>query len=291
MNRKARRIAAKRDLARRSAPSDTIGVPRTVVDLMDKARQSYRQGHGAQAESLCRQVLALMPAHVDSLNLLGIIAQSSGRHKLSVKMLSRAIASDPINAACHYNLGSSYQAVNQHENAATHFKKAIALGLSGNNTEEFITRNPTIATYLDRLEKEQLLLHQTDFFDASGLESIANDLFLRCAMECVVLRGRALEMLLTRLRFAFLRFATANAAAPRPVSDDLVSCLSALALQCFLNEYLYFQTPDETQHSIRLRNLLLEQLNSGCESEPITLAAVAAYFPLYQLPGADKILK
>ena len=88
MNRKARRIAAKRDLARRSAPSDTIGVPRTVVDLMDKARQSYRQGHGA--------VLALMPAHVDSLNLLGIIAQSSGRHKLSVKMLSRAIASDPI---------------------------------------------------------------------------------------------------------------------------------------------------------------------------------------------------
>src|SRR5262249_13114414 len=58
-----------------------------------------------------------------------------------------------------------------------------------------------------------------------------------------------------------------------------------------LNEYVYLQTRDERQHSIQLRDLLLEQLNGDCRSEPLTLAAVGGYFSLYQLPGADKILK
>ena len=79
-----------------------------------------------------------MPTHVHSLNLIGIIAQSSGRHQLSVKMFTRAIASDPLNAACHYNIGSSCQALNRRDEAVIHFKKAIALGLSERNIEEFI---------------------------------------------------------------------------------------------------------------------------------------------------------
>ena len=258
---------------------------------MDEARGQYRQGKGAQAEGLCRQVLARVPTHVHSLNLIGIIAQSSGRHQLSVKMFTRAIASDPLNAACHYNIGSSYQALNRRDEAAIHFKKAIALGLSEKNVEELIMQSPVIVTCLDRLEKEQPLSRQTDdLFSTAGLEAVADELLLRCAMESIVIRGRALEIFLTRLRFALLRLAAANAVAPRAVADELVFCLSALAQQCFLNEYVYSQGEEETRRSIRLRNLLLEQLNDIGEVAPLTLAAVGAYFPLYQLPETETIL-
>ena len=148
-----------------------------------------------------------------------------------------------------------------------------------------------IATCLDRLEKEQPLPHQIDtLFDTAGLKAIADELFLRCAMESVVIRGRALEIFFTHLRFALLRIAAAIAVAPRAVADELVSCLSALAQQCFINEYVYSQGEEETRQSIRLRNFLVEQLNNTGEVAPLTLAAVGAYFPLYQLPQAETIL-
>ena len=101
-----------------------------IADLIDEARRQYRQGNGAQAERLCKQILSRAPKHVHSLNLIGVIAQSSDRYQLSLKMFARAIKSDPLNAACHYNVGSSYQALGRHDEAVAHFKKAILLGLT-----------------------------------------------------------------------------------------------------------------------------------------------------------------
>src|SRR5262245_7773330 len=289
-NRKERRIAAKHGFGQLEQ-RDVAGVAPSIADLMDEARRQFQEGNGARAERLCREILAHLPTHVDSLNLIGVLAQSSGRHKLSAQMFNRAIASDPLNAACHYNLASSYQFLNQRDQAVTHFKKAITLGLSGNNVEEFIMRGPTIAAYLNQLEKEQLLPREPDLLDVAALKTVADDLFLRCAMECTVIRGQALEIFLTRLRLALLRLATKSAAGPPVVTEAITACLSALAQQCFINEYLYPQGEDETRQSIHLRNVLLEQLNTeGREIEPIIVAAVAAYFPLYQLPGSERIL-
>ncbi len=150
---------------------------------------------------------------------MGIIAQSSGRYHLSVKMFADALASDPLNSACHYNMGSSYQALNRRDEATIHFKGAIALGLSEKNVEEFIMKNPAIATCLAQLEEERLLPRQTDdLFNAAVLQTLADDMFLQSAMESVVIRGRALERFLTHLRFTLLRLAAANAAAPRAVA-------------------------------------------------------------------------
>jgi SAM-dependent methyltransferase len=282
-NRKERRIAAKHGLDQHHAPS--------IADLMDEARRKFQKGNGTRAEVLCREILARLPTHVDSLNLIGVVAQSSGRHKLSVQMFNRAIASDPLNAARHYNLASSYQVLNQRDLAVIHFKKAITLGLSGNNVEEFIMRSLSIAAHLDQLEKEQLLPRKPDFLDVAALKTVADDLFLRCAIESTVIRGQALEMFLARLRLTLLRFAAMNATAPPAVMEAVTACLSALAQQCFINEYLYPQGEDETRQSINLRDFLLKQLDTeGGEIEPITLAAVAAYFPLYQLPEPERIL-
>jgi len=258
---------------------------------MAEARRHYQEGRNAQAEVLCRQVLAREPAHVHSLNLIGVIAQASGRHRLAVKMFAEAIVSDALNAACHYNVASSYQALDRREEAAVHFKKAISLGLSDKNIEDFIFQNPVIAACLDRLEKKwPLPLQNDELFGSAGIETVADDLFLRCAMESIVIRGLALEMLLTHVRSALLRIAAANAREPGTIDDTIVSCTGALAQQCFINEYVFAQSEEETRQSIGLRDLLLEQLTAAAKIPPLTLAAVAAYFPLYSLPGAEALL-
>ena len=290
-NRKQRRIAAKQSLSQFDR-HHAAGAAPADADLMDEARRQFHNGNGKRAEVLCREILARLPTHVDSLNLIGLIGQSSNRHKLSVQMFNRAIESDPLNAACHYNLASSYQTLHQVDQAVDHFKKAIALGLSGNNVEDFIRRSETIAPYLDQFENQQPLGRAVDFLDVTVLKSIADDLFLRCALESTVIRGQLLETFLTRLRRTLLRFATNNGAASPSAMEALTVCFGAVAQQCFINEYVYAQEDDETRQSIKLRDFLLKQLdNEGAEIEPITLAGVAAYFPLNQLPRAERILK
>ena len=97
---------------------------------MAKARWHQQQRQSETARDICIRILAREPAHVPALNLLGLIYQETGRHKLAVKALEKAVASDASNAACHYNLASSYQVLDREEDATIHFQKAIALGMS-----------------------------------------------------------------------------------------------------------------------------------------------------------------
>ena len=90
-----------------------------------------------------------------------------------------------------------------------------------------------------------------------------------------------------RLRFGLLRLAAQSVAGQRMVSNAVISCMSALAQQCFLNEYVYIQGEEETRQSISLRDLLSERLRNTGEVPPLLLAAVGTYFPLYQLPNAE----
>src|SRR5450759_343508 len=112
MNRKERRAAGKRSRTFEALTPKFSGDALALADLMANARRYYQQGQPAQAEAICNDILARAPSHVHSLNLLGVIAQTSGRHKLAVKVLAKAIASDPLSAACHYNIASSYLILN-----------------------------------------------------------------------------------------------------------------------------------------------------------------------------------
>jgi tetratricopeptide (TPR) repeat protein len=149
MNRRERRAAVARSkIAANSGGAD-------IADLISEATLAYRGGRLAEAEVICKRVLARSPARSANLNVLGLIYQSSGRHRLAVKTFAAAIAADELDAACHYNIACSYQALELPEAAATHFKKAIALGLSGNNVEQFLMKNAVVIECLGRMTKHE----------------------------------------------------------------------------------------------------------------------------------------
>lgn len=284
MNRSERRAAVARSKAG-SSPAD-------IDALTAEARRAHQQGQSAQAEIVCKQILVRAPAHKAALNLLGVIYQSSGRHRLAVKRFAEAIARDDRDAACHYNIGCSYQLLGQRAEAAAHFHRAIALGMSDDkDIEEFVMQNlavvAAVARIVDRMNspgKDEVSL------GAGEIAAIADDIFLRSALASAVIRGVTLELFLTHLRAALLRLATANLVHAAAVADETVGLFCALAQQCFINEYVFAQSEEETWLADRLRDLLVQRVTAGEDVSALLLAAVAAYHPLHSLAVAEQLL-
>ena len=80
----------------------------TIEQAMRIAVQHQQAGKLAEAESVCRQVLAYQPNHPDAQNLLGVIALQHGRVDDAIELIGKAIAAVPKNAAFHNNLGNAF---------------------------------------------------------------------------------------------------------------------------------------------------------------------------------------
>src|SRR3954464_9224644 len=106
MNRTERRLARKRGQPL-TGPAGSSGdsLQPDIAALFASAAECYRNGALAQANDLCRAILARDPNHAQTLNLLGIMAQQAGRNRAAVKLIAQAIAHDPRDAAFHYNIG------------------------------------------------------------------------------------------------------------------------------------------------------------------------------------------
>lgn len=122
----------------------------------------------------------------------------------------------------------------------------------------------------------------------SGLAKIAEDRLWRALLESTPICEIGMERLATGLRFNLLTSAQSatNSAAAEPV----LGLYCALARQCFINSYVFAQSDEEAKQARALRNALIASLASGIAIPPLSLVAVAAYFPLHTLPGAASLL-
>ncbi|AUD00033.1 hypothetical protein CWS35_35330 [Bradyrhizobium sp. SK17] len=244
-----------------------------------------------EAQEVCRHILTREPDHVQSLNLLGLMAQAAGEHRAAAKLFTKAIAADEVNAACHYNAGNSYQALGSRAKAVAHFGRALALGME-DKAVSFILQSPTVTGYVGRIANRwPLPVTNAELFGTDGITRLASDLFLRAAMEATTLASMQLEVLLGYARTELLRLASQQDPDESDADDDVVAFACALARQCFINEYVYAQADAESVLADGLRDRLLQNLASGATVAPLALAVVAAYVPLHAVPGADALLR
>jgi hypothetical protein len=229
MSRRDRRAA----LARGKAESTA-----NPTELAARATFAFQEGRAIDAEVLCKQILALDARQPTALNIMGLLYQASGNHRLAAKTLAKAVAANELDAACQYNLAASYQALGQRADAARHYRKALALGLSGKGPEPFLLQDATIIRCLSRMEdRSSLPVRNENLFGAGEITAVAENTFLRCALGSTIIRGVPLEAFLTGLRHALLRLADYSAAGSIALQDDMLGLFCALAEQCFLNEY------------------------------------------------------
>jgi protein O-GlcNAc transferase len=96
----------------------------TLQQILDQARQLQQAGRTADAEALCRSILAKTPDEPNALNLLGIFARQNGRPAESVQFLTRAVAVAPDAAPLYFNLGVAFADLKDWDRAIAAFRRA-----------------------------------------------------------------------------------------------------------------------------------------------------------------------
>jgi predicted O-linked N-acetylglucosamine transferase (SPINDLY family) len=117
----------------------------------------HQAGRLAEAEALYRETLAQHPDHFDARHLLGVIALQRGQHEAARTEITRALSSQPGNAAALGNLGTALMGLGvarltsgdasaaarefqallhiQPDNAAAHCNLALALERTGQDEQ------------------------------------------------------------------------------------------------------------------------------------------------------------
>ena len=281
MNRKARRAA------RNATAAAVTDWSAQTDDLISQAGGLFHQGQFAPARDICTRVLAREPANAAAHNLMGAIFQTTGRDKLAVEQFAKALASDESNALLHYNIALSYQRLNLRKDAVEHFTRAIALRMDGQSIEALLTHSPAIVSCLNRIAQQwPRRLTIEGLFGETGVASVAGDVFLQCALETTAICDPQLESFLSSVRFAILQQATEANSSSDDTDEKALGFYATLAQQCFINEYVFAQSDDETRKAEDLRLLLEENLSSDGAVPPLLLIAVAMYFPLHELQSA-----
>jgi len=109
---------------------------------------------------------------------------------------------------------------------------------------------------------------------------IESDTLLRLMLVTAPNCDRELEAMLTAMRRQLLA---------QPENRDLVFT-AALAQQCFINEYVFAEEPDERDKAEVLARGIEKALAENDVVPAIALLTVACYRPLHTLEGADKLL-
>lgn len=128
-------------------------------------------------------------------------------------------------------------------------------------------------------------LSAQELFGPNGLTALAADPLLNALLVSAPISDIGMERFLTMARRAMLEAAIGSGASGAEVSTAL-SFYSALARQCFINEYLFAHSDDEIRKAGELRDALAAALDANTQVPALWPVAVAAYFPLGSLPFA-----
>ena len=139
-----------------------------------------------------------------------------------------------------------------------------------------------------RQEEEVAAEYLLKALNKPEFESVRNHALLQKLLEVAVVTDIGLEKRLTELRNALLQGLPED----EPVAGNepaLLPLLSALARQCFLNEYAWAVSREETERLDRMETEVTRRLEAGDTVPASWVTILAAYRPLYKLACAGQI--
>jgi len=98
-----------------------------LVQVLQRAMDHFQANRLHDAEGALRQVLAAEPANVAALDLLGCVAQQTGRPEQALAFLRRALHIAPYDGFVHFNLGTTLAEQGDCEGALGWFRRVLVL--------------------------------------------------------------------------------------------------------------------------------------------------------------------
>jgi SAM-dependent methyltransferase/tetratricopeptide (TPR) repeat protein len=208
----------------------------------------------------------------------GVEHQRAGELGPAVRSFRRVLELVPDHVAACDRLAAAYLAQGKHDKASEQFAELArmapqVLAQFGKVLDTLKALLPELATALaDAAVSPEIA--------TTDVQAIVANPYFRIVLEQATVCDAALERWLTALRASILRAVVRR---ELPAGGGTLAFCSALAQQCFINEYVFFAAPDEAEMLATLRTLALEQIDAG------VLLALAMYHPLHELAGADAL--
>lgn len=228
-----------------------------------------------------KQAINIKPDYALAYSNMGVALQEKGEHDAAISSYKQAIEIKPDYTEAYSNIGSALRLV-AFTKSDPDLQSIIAL-LLGNGTYVRPIDISTAAISLLKFEpglQEALRMHVTGDLARSLHETISTlsdlPLLLKLMSVCPI-DDLELEALLKDLRSCMLLSACEIEGHP-----EVLRFLSALALQCFTNEYIYDETDEDAKALAKLEFGIEEGLSVGQQPSPQSILCLAAYKSLHE---------
>ena len=288
-----------------------LGATLQRLGQLDAAVKSYKK------------VIAINPNYAEAHNNLGNALKDLGRLDEALQNYDKAIKLQPDDAEAHFNRGVALQELGRFQLAMTSYQKAVSInphnGLFwagyasslqrvkfGSYNDELghyllqVLEQPTVrpvdvsvsvitALHHHPLISRALALSKSDHFneDIDHLtEQLSTVPLLLRVMELSSIADLEVEKMLTKMRQAMLHKAARGGGEALGIPFS-----AALAMHCFTNEYVFFESEEEKEEIELLQENVKVILENEGTVSPAWIAVLGAYRPLNSFPWANALLK
>ena len=268
-----------------------------------------------EAEVSYRQAIALKPEYAEAHSNLGGTLQELGKLKEAEASFKQAIALKPDFSEAYSNLGITLERLERFDEAVTAYSKAMALKPESSDAHvnfalaiqniEFTSYNPNLypaliniltignvtrpknlaTSILSLLKHDPLiteLLQEKEYTlsveKTTSIVSYLDELpLLHHLMRLCPLPDLQFERLFVAMRNVFLKHLNEIGE-----SNAIIYFLSTLSLHCFINEYIYAESDEETVLVEALEGEIIQNLDRSEQPNITKILCLASYRPLHQ---------
>ena len=236
-----------------------------------------------------KKSISLKPDYIDSYNNMGNILQDQGKFEKAIEVFIIALSLNPDYAEGYFNIGSSLKGITF--NKTNPCLQKIITSLLDKKTYVRPNDIRNAAMSLLKLEPKLYKYLVSENIDDEGLKilevvkNLSNLPLLLKLMSVCPITDIELERLLRRIRASLLSEISYLSNSP-----ELLKFQSALALQCFTNEYIYNHSEYEDKALEDLDELVKLTINNNQQPKAQFILCLASYKPLNHYEWSNSLL-
>jgi len=236
-----------------------------------------------------KKSISLKPDYIDSYNNMGNILQDQGKFEKAIEVFIIALSLNPDYAEGYFNIGSCLKGITF--NKTNPCLQKIITSLLDKKTYVRPNDISNAAISLLKLEPNLYKYLVSQNIDDEGLKilevvkNLSNLPLLLKLMSVCPITDIELERLLRWIRASLLSEISYLSNSP-----DLLKFQSALALQCFTNEYIYNHSEYEDKALEDLEELVKLTINNNQQPKAQFILCLASYKPLNHYEWSNSLL-
>lgn len=233
-----------------------------------------------------KQALKINPNHAGAYNNMGVAHHKKSDLEAAINSYKQALKINPDYAEAYYNLGNALNGT-IFSKPASDLQEIIIPLLTDKNYARPVEISKAV---ISLLKFEPVIIELFQKHSAGELkypfDQLTSNLhgapLLFALMSVCPLPDLEFEDVFTSIRSALLSSISENKTVPK-----VLSLQTAVALQCFINEYIYNQTDKEIELVKELELSITREISTGQQPSPHSILCLASYNALHNYEWAD----